>query len=198
LQVNSATIVGAAITLAIAFLGFIATYINNLRLNQRQARLDRVNRQLSELYGPVLAIRGAANEAFNYFIAKYKFEDRHISDGRASEEELAAWRLWMKTVFMPSNRRIYELVLSKADLLLGNQMPQDLLTFFAHVLAYEVVLTRWDQGDFTEHASIIDFPEFLDGYIKHSYSILKQEQSRLLGSRSQKRLTSLPQSDDRP
>jgi hypothetical protein len=54
---------------------------------------------------------------------------------------------------MPGNRRIHELILSKADPLVENDMPQVLLVFCGHVLAYEVVLTRWEEGDFSEHTS---------------------------------------------
>jgi hypothetical protein len=84
---DNAAVVTATVTIAIAFIGFAATYINNLRLNQRQARLHRINRQLGELYGPLLAIRGASKEAWDYFIAKYGFRDHHISRGVPSEED---------------------------------------------------------------------------------------------------------------
>ncbi|MGW3123595.1 hypothetical protein ACWDBW_41915 [Streptomyces sp. NPDC001107] len=39
-----------AVTIAVAFVGYLATYLNNLPLSQRQERLSRVNRQLSEFY----------------------------------------------------------------------------------------------------------------------------------------------------
>ncbi|MFK0045124.1 hypothetical protein ACIQU4_13595 [Streptomyces sp. NPDC090741] len=43
-------------TVGLAFLGYLATYANGLRLAQRQARLARVNQQLSEFYGPLFAL----------------------------------------------------------------------------------------------------------------------------------------------
>ncbi|MFD9462714.1 hypothetical protein [Streptomyces sp. NPDC060027] len=36
------------LTVGLAFIGSLATYLNGLRLTQRQARLARVNLQLSE------------------------------------------------------------------------------------------------------------------------------------------------------
>jgi hypothetical protein len=189
------TVLTAAVTVALAVLGFIGTYVNNVRLSQRQARLDRVNRQLSELYGPLLAIRGASTEAFDHFVRKHGFEPGHYTRGRASEDDLRQWRLWMTTVFMPGNRRLYDLILSKADLLLENDMPPVVLAFCAHVLAYEVVLRRWEDGDFSEHTSLSVWPAAFDDYAKRSFAALKEEQSRLLGRRALKRLLVEPESE---
>jgi hypothetical protein len=186
------TVLTATVTVALAVLGFIGTYVNNVRLSQRQARLDRVNRQLSELYGPLLAIRGASTEAFEHFRQKY-WSTRDYTIGNASEEDLAVWRLWMKTVFIPGNRRLYELIQSKADLLLENDMPPVLLVFCAHALGYEVVLRRWEAGDFSDHASVSVFPVAFDDYVKRSFAALKEEQSRLLGRRALKRLVADPE-----
>lgn len=44
------------VTVGLAFLGYLATYANGLRLTQRQARLDRVNAQLNNFCGPLFAL----------------------------------------------------------------------------------------------------------------------------------------------
>jgi hypothetical protein len=49
----------ALVTISLAFIGYFATYFNNLRLSQRSEELARVNRQLSELYGPLFALTHA-------------------------------------------------------------------------------------------------------------------------------------------
>ncbi|MGW3321841.1 hypothetical protein [Streptomyces virginiae] len=41
----------------------MATYVDGLRLAQRQARLARVNRQLSDFYGPLFALMAANSRA---------------------------------------------------------------------------------------------------------------------------------------
>jgi hypothetical protein len=43
------------VTITLALIGYVATYLNNIRMSRHQARLERINRQLSELYGPMLA-----------------------------------------------------------------------------------------------------------------------------------------------
>ncbi|MER6468031.1 hypothetical protein [Streptomyces collinus] len=47
------------VTIGLAFVGYVVTYLNGLRLTQRQERLARVNRQLSDLYGPLFALTEA-------------------------------------------------------------------------------------------------------------------------------------------
>jgi hypothetical protein len=132
-SVSDEALVTAVITVALAFIGYVATYINNIRINQRQARLDRVNRQLSELYGPLLATVESVDRVWNYFVKKYQVSVRgkdnvlYFGDEPADEPELEVWRIWLQTVFMPSNRRLYELILAKTDLLRDDDMPEDAL-----------------------------------------------------------------------
>ncbi len=49
--------IAVVVTIGLAFVGYVVTYLNGLRLSQRQERLARVNRQLGEFYGPLYAPR---------------------------------------------------------------------------------------------------------------------------------------------
>ncbi|MEU9466305.1 hypothetical protein AB0D78_06545 [Streptomyces avermitilis] len=53
------------LTVGLAFIGYLATYLNGLRLTQRQARLTRVNVQLSDFYGPPFALLEANSRAYD-------------------------------------------------------------------------------------------------------------------------------------
>jgi len=171
------------ITITLALLGYLITYINNIRLSQRAERLQRVNRQLAELYGQLFALSQASDKAWQAFRRKYRPGIAYFGEGKpATDDELKAWRLWMSTVFMPNNLRMYELVLSKSDLLIESEMPQCLLEFCAHVTAYQTVIKKWENNDFSEHTSSIEYPtQELLKYISKSYAALKTEQKRLLG-----------------
>ncbi len=90
----------------------------------------------------------------------------------------------MKTVFMPNNTKMYELVLSKSDLLIESRMPDGLLDLCAHVAAYQTVLKRWEENDFSEHLSLIEYPrEGVIEYAQTSFEALKAEQAYLLGKK---------------
>ncbi|PRX98103.1 hypothetical protein [Allonocardiopsis opalescens] len=176
------------VTIGLAFAGYVATYINGLRLAQRQERLARVNRQLSDLYGPLFALSESSRRTFD------AFKERHARPGGVSpfahetpptEEELAEWRLWVTTVFLPNNRAMRDLVVRHADLLTEAEMPPLLLQLCAHVSGYEVTAARWAQGDYAEHLSVVWFPtDELGPYAREEFSKLKREQERLLGRRS--------------
>src|ERR1700759_4377393 len=154
----------AALTLAVpavvAVVGYLLTYRNNLRLAQRKDRLDRVTGQLSSFYGPLLALSNASNSAWLVFRGKYRPNIRAFWDPHSppSEDEAAAWRLWMTSVFTPLNREMRDLVVNRADLLDEDELPKCLLDLCAHVAAYEPVLSAWANGAYREHTTPLNFP----------------------------------------
>ncbi|MCG7203786.1 hypothetical protein [Streptomyces arenae] len=174
------------LTVGLAFLGYLATYVNGLRLTQRQARLDRVNAQLNNFYGPLFALMEANSRVYDTFSVMYAREDGRDPfdhDIPPSEEELARWRTWATSVFIPNIRAMRDVVVTRADLLIEEEMPEALLQLCAHVSGYEITAARWAQGDFTEHLSVVGFPGHgLREYTRDRFTQLKSEQARLLGS----------------
>jgi hypothetical protein len=178
-------------TVGLAFLGYLATYLNGLRLAQKQARLTRVNLQLSEFYGPLFALMEANSRVYDTFSERYARPDgrdpfRH--DIPPSEHELAEWRTWAGTVFIPNIQAMRDVVVSKADLLIEEEMPQVLLDLCAHVSGYEITAAGWARGNYDEHLSLIPFPgQELRRYTRDRFALLKSEQARLLGHRARPR-----------
>jgi hypothetical protein len=179
---DAKTIATIGATVFVAFAGFLAAYLNNLRLTQRKDRLDRVSRQLSDFYGPLLALASTGSSTWELFRTRYRpegsFWHRQPSP---SDEEAHIWRLWMTEVFMPLNRRMVEVIRSKADLLDDAEVPQCLLDVCSHVASYEPVLKRWEGGDFRENTPLANFParELLQ-YLSESFLRLKANQQSLL------------------
>jgi hypothetical protein len=110
-----ATALTLGVTALLALTGYLATYYNNLRLARRRDQLDRLSRQLSELYGPLFALDAASSRLWDEFRRRHSlfWVSGEARDGRA---EADAWGLWMITVFMPLNRRMMEVVITHADL----------------------------------------------------------------------------------
>ncbi|WP_404959500.1 hypothetical protein [Streptomyces sp. 147326] len=101
-----------------------------------------------------------------------------------TDEELAQWRTWATTVFIPNIQAMRDVVVRKGDLLIEEEMPQVLLTLCAHVSGYEITAARWAAGDHEEHLSRIPFPgREMREYTRDRFARLKAEQSRLLGRR---------------
>lgn len=177
--------IALVVTIALAFIGYVAAYLNGLRLAQRGERLTRINRQLSDFYGPLFALTEANSRAFA------AFAQRNVRpDGRSpfdhedppTEEELAEWRLWVTTVFLPNIRTMRDLVVTHADLLRESGMPPILLKLCAHVSGYEITAARWAQGRFEQHLSVVPFPsQELSDYAREGFGALKAAQAQLLG-----------------
>ena len=86
-------IVTLIITVILAFSGYLITYLNNIRLAQRSARLERVNKQLGDLYGQLFALSQASDRAWLAFRQKYRPGRTYFGEGASpTDEELQAWR----------------------------------------------------------------------------------------------------------
>jgi len=151
-------------------------------LANRKSKLERINHQLKQLYGPLYALSNASHRAWVTFRTAHRpggpfFDD----DDKPTETDIKAWRLWMATVFMPLNIEMERLVLSNMDLLYGETMDECLVDLCAHVEAYKTVIERWKADDFSVHYTPIDFPgDALRQYVGERFTELKREQQRLL------------------
>jgi hypothetical protein len=171
------------VTVLIAGAGYLATYGYNLKLARRKDRLDRVSRQLSDLYGPLLALVSASQSSWEMFRRRYRPDIPGFWDDPApTADEAAAWRLWITEVFMPLNERMVDVITEHADLLDESDMPRSLLQACAHVAAYRPVIKRWHEEDFSEHLSVINFPSAeLLRFASEGFARLKAQQRTLLG-----------------
>ncbi len=170
------------VTIGLAVAGYLFTYWYSLRLSRRRNRLERVSRQLSELYGPLFALVTSSTSIWNQFRAANRPGIGYWDpEPPVSGDEATTWRVWMKEVFMPLNIQMVDAAVQKADLLEESTMPECLLELCAHVAAYRSVLARWEQRDYSEHTSLMNFPaEALTAYADERFLRLKAEQGRLL------------------
>ncbi|MFD6158047.1 hypothetical protein ACFWF7_10610 [Nocardia sp. NPDC060256] len=177
--------VTVGLTVGLAFVGYLATYINGLRLAQRQARIARINLQLSEFYGPLFALMETNSRTYDAFLEKFERADGtdpFSADTPPNEHELAEWRIWATTVFIPNIQAMRDVIVTKSDLLIEPEMPPVLLRLCAHVSGYEITAARWTAGNYDEHLSIIRFPgPELREYTGSRFARLKGEQAKLLG-----------------
>ncbi|WP_432180514.1 hypothetical protein [Streptomyces sp. NBC_00063] len=183
----------AIITVVLAFAGYLVTYLNSLRLTQRQERLARVNRQLSEFFGPLLALTEINSQVYSAFSERHPRPDgrsplQHGPDELPpTEEELAEWRLWITNVFLPNHRAMRDVLVNKADLLSEPHMPPILLEVYGHASWHEITVTRWEQGDLTPEQPSRPFPMTeIRRYVRENFDWLKQEQAALLGHRQRR------------
>jgi hypothetical protein len=168
----------AVLTVILAFIGYLATFLSARMLERRRDKLDLVNRRLNEFYGPLYVASQAGNIAYRSLLKKQgKTQSFPILDG-----EMREWVLWMTTIFMPLNDVREKIIIEKAYLIIEEQMPHCLLDFVTHVVGYKAVLAKWAKDDFSERRSTIGWPPEFDIYVERSYAALKAQQTHLLHS----------------
>ena len=168
----------AVLTVILAFVSYLATFLSARMLARRKDKLELVNRRLNEFYGPLYVASQAGNIAYRSLLKKQgKTQSFPILD-----DEMKEWVLWMTTIFMPLNDVREKIIIEKAYLIVEEQMPRCLLDFVTHVVGYKAVLVKWAEGDYSERRSTIGWPPEFDVYVERSYQALKTEQTRLLQS----------------
>ena len=166
----------AVFTIALAFAGYLITFLSNRMMARRADRLRLVNQRINDFYGPLYVATVAGNIAYKALLAKQcKMQCHPIRD-----EDLGEWVLWMRTIFMPLNDVREKIIIQNAHLIVEEEMPQCLLDFVTHVVGYKALLQKWGEGDYTERRSMIGWPPEFDLYVEQSYRALKRKQTRLL------------------
>uniref|UniRef100_A0A0G4GNF2 Uncharacterized protein n=1 Tax=Chromera velia CCMP2878 TaxID=1169474 RepID=A0A0G4GNF2_9ALVE len=181
-----------SLSLIIGISGYFLQHYYDLQLQKRRDQLERANSQLREFYGPVYALVSASRSCFSTFLKHYspqKTSDtaavsglREVIDRNPEGEEAQAYRLWMKEILMPFNQRASELLVSKADLFDGPTMPNFFLEFVAHTASMEIVMRRWEAGDFSIHFAQVPYPSEIHVFVATEFNRLKFIQTKLLGT----------------
>lgn len=182
----STTTITVLVGIFLALAGYLATYVSNRLLAQRQAQLERINSQLNSLYGPLLADQALSKAAWKAY--EEMAEGKWWDEGRPPDDEQSAqWQALMAKVFQPTNRRMVECVKANAALLVEDDMPECLINLAAHSAAYDILTVRWARPQFvaTRREDLVvprKFPgEELEKYVRGSFTKLKHDQLELLG-----------------
>jgi hypothetical protein len=166
----------AALTVVLAFAGYLVTFLSSRMMARRADMLKLVNMRLNEFYGPLYVASQAGNIAYRSLLKKQgKKQSFPILDS-----ELKEWVLWMETIFIPLNDIREKIIIEKAYLIIEEEMPRCLLDFVTHVVGYKAVTARWAEGDYSERRSTIGWPPEFDGYVERSYKMLKAQQMALI------------------
>jgi hypothetical protein len=175
-------IITTSVTLVLAIVGYLAKYLNDIKIANRKDKLERINRQLKEFYGPLLSLISSSNASWEKFRKTYRNNIISYFDPKnpPTEQEEAIWRNWMRTIFIPINEKAYEIIIKNSDLVIEDEFPNCFKDFCAHVETYRPVIKKWDEGDYSEHVALINYPIEIIPYIENAYRQLKVEQNKLI------------------
>jgi hypothetical protein len=179
-EVMSIELLSVIITIGLAIVGYIITHQRELALAKRKERLELINKQLNEFYGPLYTALESGHRASQAF---FRNRDMKAKLPQSSEKltDQDEWRLWVKTVILPLNTITETVILEKAYLIQEEKMPEFLLEFVAHTGAYRVLIAQWNQEKTELEYALISFPKDIHAYATHAYQELKREQLKLIG-----------------
>ena len=176
-------VIAVLCTIILAFIGYFISYFNTLRIDKKKARLDFINMQLNEFYGPLYVVILTSDIAFKAL--RYSAERKglkHVNeDAPKSKNDLSQWEIWLRNVFVPLNDILEKIIIEKSFLIIENEMPDCLKMFIVHNAGYKALLKNWDKNNFEESISIVDYPPDILEYATNSYNKLKIKQKKLIG-----------------
>ncbi|CAD7695780.1 unnamed protein product [Ostreobium quekettii] len=173
----------------IALFGYLFTYYHTKLTDERKVTIDRVNEQLRDFYGPLLACVTASKSAYDAMVRQHSPDGTVVGFQRAvtndpGGKEGHIYRQWMTDVLQPLNERAAAIIFDHVDLLDTSRIEPLLLQLVAHVSAYKVILSRWKKGEISGEVSVISYPDRLVDYIRTEFGRLKRLQSHLIGRRA--------------
>ncbi|MFE2460707.1 hypothetical protein [Streptomyces sp. NPDC059402] len=175
-----AALVTAIASVLIAVLAYVLNQRGELARARRQARLERVDSQLRDLYGPLLVLVESNERTWDAFRRRHlpSAEERRRGT-ELTEEQHRLWRRWVLTVFLPSARHMRDVIVDHGDLFIEDRIPQVVLDFCAHIASYEVAVAEWEAGE--EGKALVSHPgkDFVT-YVRESYTNLKEAQAKVL------------------
>jgi hypothetical protein len=191
----------AALSIALAVIGYISTALHTLRAQQHTARVGRCGEQLKELYGPLLACVTASKSSYDAMLRQASHacgkdvmkpsEFSAVCRSSPGGPSARCYHMWVREVLLPLSEKAANLVVRRADLLEGSSIEPLLLQLVAHVSALKVLVRQWEQSsgndngsgefDLLPNASAIPYPDDLQEWVERGYSQLKRRQAGLLG-----------------
>ena len=170
------------------------------------AHLSRIDRQISELYGPLYALFESGDRQWRAFLDEFSThrnsekylgffpgEDDDNNDfPMPSKDHLRIYRLWNESVFFPINIKMEDIMINNAELIVGDTIPDAFLQFSTHMAGMKAKVAEWQKDYFdSENWKLHVFPfahpeRSLDFYVTAAFSVIKRKQSELLSGKINK------------
>lgn len=181
-----------AIPAAVAVGGWFVAYLLSQRAakeqHRREAALKHVERQLSDLYGPLTFLLLEGSRVFQDLAEDFGPEwlagERPLSDA-----EIDKWIYWSEHYFIPRNERIQELLSQHSHLIEGDQIPTSFLEFIDHHSSWTLELKRWREAGIREGLySRRSWPVRFADEVVATFHLLKRRHASLLGAEAPRSL----------
>jgi hypothetical protein len=143
-------LIGAASAAVVAALGWLIVHVlasrRDLVARRDSAARDHLEKQIEQLYGPLLGLIQHSRSAFAV-AARILPRDQHgqVEFGRFSARDGEIWRFFVEDYFLPVNAKIRVLIRSNMHLLEAGILPKTFADFFSHEVQFEALHRLWKE-----------------------------------------------------
>ena len=143
-------IIGAFAGAIVAAVGWFAVHGLSSRreaaARRDNAARDHLERQIEQLYGPLLGLIQHSRMAFSVAVKKLPTNaSGQIDFASFSDRDVEIWRYFIDSYFLPVNAEIRALIRSKMHLLEAGILPKSFEDFFAHEVQFEALHRLWKE-----------------------------------------------------
>ena len=186
------TVTVAIITALVSAIGWVVNYIFAMTADARRHRiggqLAHVEKQLSDLYGPLAFLIIEGNAFYRDLLTTLGREQVFQENSDLSSDEQSLWLFWVDNDFMPRNEAIQHLLSCNAHLIDNETIPASYEAFMDHYNSWRVTHLRWkeDQIKYSLHSKG-DWPQEFNEDVQATFGRLKHEHAELAGLLSGRR-----------
>ena len=146
----------------------------------RTAERFRIDRQLDELYRPLVALVEESRLAHVEFKKKEGRQEVLPTDRTLTDEEMKRWIDQIEKVIFPRNEKMCALIRSKKDLIEGGEMPKSWQELLVHQDGWRADHDKWRKEGvaYPFHAQT-GFPRSLERELKATIAALEERKAGL-------------------
>ena len=181
-------LIGAFTGAAVTLIGWIINHFLRLRqdkeLRLRDATLQHLRAQLSELYGPLFALIEESKSAYRHAQRRLRSEDKPIQFENFNGDDPKVWDFFVEEYFIPLNTKVTTLIQSKPHLIDAESFPESFSRFLVHKSELESLHGLWkDRGVASNEFQRSSWPEEFSIEVKNSLESLRKRYESYVASR---------------
>jgi hypothetical protein len=143
-------LIGAASGALVAAIGWFAVHGLSTRrevaARRDAAARDHLEKQIEELYGPLLGLIQHSRMAFAVAARRLPTNaNKQIDFDRFKDHDGEIWDFFVENFFLPVNAQIRHLIRSKMHLLEAGILPKSFEQFFVHEVQLEALHRLWKE-----------------------------------------------------
>ncbi|MGR3793983.1 hypothetical protein [Vannielia sp. SX4] len=179
---DALTLTWLVTAVAVPALGYVGALVLQRLKEVRDWRIARLDEKIRDVYAPLYA-DAVLGEAIWTGFAGVRWPAHGMGgydpDGpNTTDEERENWRVAVRELFMPVNERMEARILAHAHLLAEPEIKPLISRFLLHVSGYRLIIEAWEEGDFSRHTSLVEFPAGIRAVLETRLAALMAEQDR--------------------